>query len=86
MFRSPAKFSFMEMLTIILSAIAAVASVLSVILMLKSNHDNKRHLLHRLEALDDEYNGAFGHIVDRTGRDKVRVEMNTLKKDLKIKH
>lgn len=47
---------------------------------------NKRHLRHRLEALDEEYNGFFGHIVDNTGRDKVRVEMNTLKKDLNIKH
>jgi len=73
------------MLTVILSAIAAFASVLSVILMLKSNHDNKRHLRHRLEALDEEYNGFLGHMVDNTGRDKVRVEMNTLKKDLNIK-
>ena len=79
------KFSFMENLTLIFSAIAAFASVLSVILMLKSNHDNKKHLRHRLEALDEEYNGFFGHMVDNTGRDKVRVEMNTLKKDLNIK-
>ena len=76
----------MEILTIILSTIAAFASVLSVFLMLKSNHDNKRHLYHRLEALEEEYNGFLGHIVDNTGRDKVRVEMNTLKKDLNIKH
>ena len=75
----------MENLTLILSAIAAFASVLSVILMLKSNHDNKKHLRHRLEALDEEYNRFFGHMVDNTGRDKVRVEMNTLKKDLNIK-
>lgn len=75
----------MENLTLILSAIAAFASVLSVILMLKSNHDNKKHLRHRLEALDEEYNGFFGHMVDNTGRDKVRVEMNTLTKDLNIK-
>ena len=76
---------YMENLTLILSAIAALASVLSVILMLKSNHDNKKHLRHRLEALDEEYNGFFGHMIDNTGRDKVRVEMNTLKKDLNIK-
>ena len=75
----------MENLTLIFSAIAAFASVLSVILMLKSDHDNKKHLRHRLEALDEEYNGFFGHMVDNTGRDKVRVEMNTLKKDLNIK-
>ena len=75
----------MENITLIFSAIAAFASVLSVILMLKSNHDNKKHLRHRLEALDEEYNGFFGHMVDNTGRDKVRVEMNTLKKDLNIK-
>ena len=56
----------MENLTLILSAIAAFASVLSVILMLKSNHDNKKHLRHRLEALDEEYNGFFGHMVDNT--------------------
>lgn len=75
----------MEDPTLILSAIAAIASVVSVILMLKSNHDNKKHLRHRLEALDEEYNGFFGHMVDKTGRDKVRVEMNTIKKDLNIK-
>jgi hypothetical protein len=75
----------MENLTLIFSAIAASASVLSVILMLKSNHDNKKHLRHRPEALDEEYNGFFGHMVDNTGRDKVRVEINTLKKDLNIK-
>ena len=76
----------MEKLTVILSAIAAIASVLSVILVLKSNRDNKGHLQHRLEALEEEYNGFLGHYVDPTGRDKVRVEMNTLKKDLKIKN
>lgn len=75
----------MEDLTLILSAIVAIASVLSVILMLKGNHDNKKHLRHRLEALDEEYNGFFGQFVDKTGRDKVRVEMNTIKKDLTIK-
>ena len=75
----------MELLTTILSAIAAIASVLSVILVLKSNRDNRKHLQHRLEALDEEYNGFWGHMIDSTGRDKVRVEMNTLKKDLKIK-
>ena len=75
----------MEKLTIIFSAIAAFASVLSVILMLKSNHDKKKHFHHRLEALDEEYNGFFGQMIDKTGRDKVRVEMNTLKKDLRIK-
>ena len=74
------------MLTVILSAIAAIASVLSVLLVLKSNRDNKKHLRHRLEALDEEYNGFLGHIVDSTGRDKVRVEMNTLMKDLNIKY
>ena len=75
----------MEDLTLILSAVAAVASVLSVFLMLKSNHDNKKHLRHRLEALDQEYNKSFGYMVDKTGRDKVRVEMNTLRKDLNIR-
>lgn len=75
----------MEELTIVLAAIAAVASVISVILMLKSSRDNKLHMKHRLEALDEEYNSEFGHFLDKTGRDKVRVEMNTLKKDLKIK-
>ena len=75
----------MENITLILSAIAAIASVVSVILVIKSNHDNKKHLRHRLEALDEEYNGFLGHMVDSTGRDKVRVEMNTLKKDLNIK-
>lgn len=72
----------MELLTVILSAIAAIASVASVILVLKNNKESKRHLKHRLEALNDEYNGPFGHMVDPTGRDKVRVEMNTIKKDL----
>lgn len=76
----------MEMLTVILSAVAAIASVLSVLLVLKNNRDQKKHLQHRLEALDEEYNGFFGHIVDSTGRDRVRVEMNTLKKDLNIRH
>lgn len=76
----------MEMLNIILSAIAACASVISVILMLKSNRENKQHQRHRLESLDEEYNGPLGHYVDPTGRDKVRVEMKTLKKDLKIKN
>ena len=76
----------MELLAIILSAIAAFASVLSVILTLKNSRDNKRHLRNRLEALDEEYNSFFGHIVDKSGRDRVRVEMNTLKKDLRIKH
>ncbi len=75
----------MENITVILSAIAAFASVLSVILMLKNNHDNKKHLRHRLEALDEEYNGSFGYMVDKTGRDNVRVEINTLEKDLNIK-
>ncbi len=75
----------MEKVTLILSAIAAFASILSVILMLKGNHDNKKQLRHRLEALDEEYNGFFGHMVDDSGRDKVRVEMNTLKKDLNIR-
>lgn len=73
----------MELLTVILSAIAAIASIVSVILVLKSNKENKRHLQHRLEALNEEYNGPFGHIIDSTGRDKVRVEMNTLEKDLR---
>jgi len=76
----------MEMLTVIFSAIAAIASVLSLLLVVKSNRDSRKHLQHRLEALDEEYNGFFGHIVDNSGRDKVRVEMNTLKKDLNIKH
>lgn len=76
----------MEILTVILSAIAAIASVLSVLLVLKNNRDQKKHLQHRLKALDEEYNGFLGHMVDPTGRDKVRVEMNTLKKDLRIKH
>lgn len=75
----------MELLTVILSAIAAIASVISVLLVLKNNRDNKRHLKHRLESLDEEYNGFFGRHVDSTGRDKVRVEMNTIKKDLGIK-
>lgn len=75
----------MEILGIILSAIAAVASVVSVILMLKSRRENKLHMRHRLEALDEEYNGFFGCHVDSTGRDKVRVEQNVLRKDLKIK-
>lgn len=74
----------MEKLNIILSATAAFASVLSVILMLISNRNNKKHLKHRLEALDEEYNGFFGN-VDKSGRDRVRVEMNTIKKDLHIK-
>lgn len=74
----------MELLTVILSAIAAVASLVSVCIAIKTNKDNKRHLQNRLEALDEEYNGAFGHYIDPTGRDKVRVEMNTIKKDLRI--
>ena len=76
----------MEILTLILSAVAAIASVLSVYFALKSKRDNKKHLQHRLEALEEEYNGFFGRMVDSSGRDKVRVEMNTLRKDLNIKH
>ena len=80
------KFSFMEMLTVLLSAIAAFASVLSVLLVLKNNRDNKKHLRHRLEALDEECNGFVGNCFNANERAKVRVEMNTIKKDLKIKH
>lgn len=69
----------MEEISLVFSAIAAVASVLSVFLMVKNNKDNKKHLLHRLESLYEEYNGTFGYMIDKTGRDKVRVEMNTLK-------
>lgn len=75
----------MELLTVILSAIAAIASIVSVILVVKGNNENKRHLQHRLEALNEEYNGPLGHHIDPTGRDRVRVEMNTLKKDLRSK-
>ena len=75
----------MELLTVILSAIAAIASVISVILVLKSNRDNRKHLQHRLDALEEEYYGPLGHMVDPTGRDRVRVEINSLKKDLKRK-
>lgn len=75
----------MEELTLILSAIAAIGSVASVIIALRANVNQKRHLKHRYEALDEEYNGFFGSHVDPTGRDKVRVEMNTIKKDLRIK-
>ena len=74
----------MNDLTLWFSAIAAFASVLSVLLMIKSNRDNRRHKKHRLEALDEEYNGHLNYI-DPTGRDKVRAEINTLRKDLKIK-
>ncbi len=75
----------MELLTVILSAVAAVASVLSVVLVVKSDRDNKRHLLHRLQALDEEYFGPLSCFRDPSGRDKVRAEMNTIKKDLNIK-
>lgn len=75
----------MEELTLILSAIAAVASILSAIIALRSNASQKQHLKHRYEALNEEYNGFFGSQIDPTGRDKVRIEMNTIKKDLGIK-
>ena len=76
----------MEMLTVILSAIAAFASVLSVLLVLKNNRDNKRHMRHRLEALDEECNGFLGNSLGPEERAKARIESNTLKKDLKIKN
>lgn len=74
----------MDQLTLLLSGIAALASVISLFLMIKNNRDRKRHLKHRLEALDNEYNGPMSHHIDPTGRDKVRVEINTIKRDLNI--
>ncbi len=74
----------MELLTVILSAIAAFASVLSVLLVLKNNSDSKRHMRNKLEALDEECNGFLGNNLGREERAKARIEIKTLRKDLRI--
>lgn len=74
----------MEILTLVLSAIAAFASVISVILVLLNNHQQKKHMKNRFSVLDNVYNGPMGHYADHPGRDKGRIELEVLKKDLKL--
>ena len=74
----------METLTLILSAIAALASVISVILGLVNNRRQKKHLKNRFSVLDNVYNGPMGQYEDYPGRDNGHIELETLKKDLKL--
>lgn len=75
----------MDKLNLILTAVAAFASVFSVVLVIKNNHETKRHMQNRLDAIKDIYEGPFGYQREFADKNKIEVEKKTLEKDLKIK-